>query len=53
MNLTKKEFHILIKDSTLNRLKDSYNKTYPNQEKSFSVFIENALIFYLTEKGAL
>ena len=53
MDSTKQEIHILIKNSTLQRLENHYKET-KNQGKAttFSRFIENALIFYLTEKGA-
>lgn len=51
----KSEIHLLIRTETLKRLEDDY-KRYKNGGKgikSFSRYIENALIFYLTEKGAL
>lgn len=52
MDSRKREIHLLIRNATLKRLEDEY-KTGSTGAKTFSRFIENALVFYLTEKGAM
>lgn len=52
MDSTKTEIHVLIKKSTMRRLEKHFKEVQGPGAQTFSRFIENALIFYLTEKGA-
>jgi hypothetical protein len=51
MENNKKELHILIRDKTALKLKELYEKEYPGEDKSFSVFVENLILFAMSERG--
>lgn len=47
--MPKVPINVLIKTETLSRIQELYKKRHPAQERSFSNFIDDALIFYITE----
>lgn len=53
--MAKDELHVLIRTETLKKITKFYENQEETQRKgiSFSQFIENVFLFYLTERGVI
>ncbi|HNR25612.1 MAG TPA: hypothetical protein PKI66_02730 [Methanobacteriaceae archaeon] len=50
--MPKTSINLLITPKTLKKIQELYKKRYPDHERSFSSFIEETLVFYITEREA-
>jgi len=50
--LAKTHINLLIHRDTLHKIQELYKTEYPDHERSFSSFIDEILILYITEREA-
>lgn len=50
--MPKKSIQLLFREDTLKEIQDRYHQECPKGEKSFSMFIEGVVRYYLTEVEA-
>lgn len=48
--MPKTHINLLINPPVLKKIQGLYKKEYPENERSFSSFIEEILLFYITER---
>lgn len=48
--MAKKQINLLIGVDVLSKIQELYKKQYPTNDKTFSRYIEEIFLFYITER---